>query len=394
MHGLYRLPDLGRGPDAGRAWSPRCVPQPVLTLTATYYDTGDLRLARSRVTLRRREGGGDDGWHLKLPADDRRRDGGGAGPLVGGDEVRLPLDDAATPPAALLPLVLGITRGADVEPVATLRTERRAVDLVDADGRVLAELTDDTVSVLDGSHVAARFRELEVESRDGTSAEIAAVVAALVASGAVEGGLPSKAVRALGPAALAPPDVPPADSRPTCGRTTRPAPRSGRTSPRNATAFLDQDLRVRRDLPDSVHQMRVAARRLRSGLKVFGPLVDPQWVGRAAHRAGLDRRRARPGARPRGAGGAAARRPRGPADRRRQRQPGPHRRPRHRRRAGRRAPGVRRRDDRSAQAEAGPRRCDSDRATSAARRWWSPRPGRRALTAEADRPAAEVAARR
>ena len=32
------------------------------TLTATYYDTPDLRLARDHVTLRRRTGGKDDGW--------------------------------------------------------------------------------------------------------------------------------------------------------------------------------------------------------------------------------------------------------------------------------------------------------------------------------------------
>ena len=39
-----------------------------------------------------------------------------------------------------------------------------------------------------------------------------------------------------------------------------------------------QDVRVRRDLPDSVHQMRVAARRLRSGLKAFEPMLDVEWA--------------------------------------------------------------------------------------------------------------------
>ena len=38
------------------------------SLEATYYDTPDLRLLRSRVTLRRRTGGADAGWHVKLPA--------------------------------------------------------------------------------------------------------------------------------------------------------------------------------------------------------------------------------------------------------------------------------------------------------------------------------------
>jgi CHAD domain-containing protein len=35
---------------------------------------------------------------------------------------------------------------------------------------------------------------------------------------------------------------------------------------------------VRRDEHDAVHQMRVAARRLRSGLKVFRPLLDREWA--------------------------------------------------------------------------------------------------------------------
>src|SRR6201990_620347 len=37
-------------------------------LEAEYYDTEDLRLLRAGVTLRRRRGGTDSGWHLKLPA--------------------------------------------------------------------------------------------------------------------------------------------------------------------------------------------------------------------------------------------------------------------------------------------------------------------------------------
>ncbi len=35
---------------------------------------------------------------------------------------------------------------------------------------------------------------------------------------------------------------------------------------------------MRRHLPDSVHQFRVAARRLRSVLQAFGPLVDDAWA--------------------------------------------------------------------------------------------------------------------
>ena len=44
------------------------VSQPAdLELEAVYFDTTDLDLARCGATLRRRTGGDDAGWHLKLP---------------------------------------------------------------------------------------------------------------------------------------------------------------------------------------------------------------------------------------------------------------------------------------------------------------------------------------
>ncbi|MGH3366008.1 MAG: CYTH domain-containing protein, partial [Nocardioidaceae bacterium] len=48
-------------------------------LEATYFDTAELALAAAGVTLRRRTGGDDAGWHLKIPAGDGR------------DELREPL---------------------------------------------------------------------------------------------------------------------------------------------------------------------------------------------------------------------------------------------------------------------------------------------------------------
>src|SRR3954452_17781984 len=38
-----------------------------VTLDADYFDTPDRALRRHGVTLRRRTGGSDAGWHLKLP---------------------------------------------------------------------------------------------------------------------------------------------------------------------------------------------------------------------------------------------------------------------------------------------------------------------------------------
>ena len=53
-------------------------------LVAVYYDTADLRLIRSRLTLRRRRGGSDAGWHLKLPAGADSRYGSGHAQATGG----------------------------------------------------------------------------------------------------------------------------------------------------------------------------------------------------------------------------------------------------------------------------------------------------------------------
>ena len=258
----FRLPSLNNASEGHGA----VLRQPTLRLIAEYYDTADLRLARNRITLRRRTGGGDDGWHLKLPhADEATR-----------DEVQLPFTSASSPPAALSHLALGITRGAELIPVATLRTERRPSLVCDTQGLVIAELTDDRVAVTIGGKVVRRFRELEVEAAEGRTAnDLEPIVAVLLAAGATQSGFASKAVRALGPRATEPPDVP-------TPRKVRPRDPAG-DAIRNliaghVTAFVTNDLRLRRGLPDGVHQLRVTARRLRSALKVFSSLLDVVWA--------------------------------------------------------------------------------------------------------------------
>lgn len=258
----FRIPSLsGAAEGLGEV-----VKQPTLRLIAEYYDTADLRLARNRITLRRRTGGGDDGWHLKLPdAGEATR-----------DEVQLPLTSPGHPPAAISQLALGITRGADLIPVATLRTERRPSLVCDEQGVAIAELTDDRVAVSIGGKVVRRFRELEVEAAEGRAAnDLEPIVIALLAAGATRSGFASKAVRALGPRATDPPDVP-------TPRKVRPRDPAGDAIQNlvalHVNAFIQHDLRLRRGLPDGVHQLRVTARRLRSALKVFAPLLDVAWA--------------------------------------------------------------------------------------------------------------------
>jgi inorganic triphosphatase YgiF len=125
-------------------------------LDATYFDTADLALIRNKITLRRRTGGPDEGWHLKLPAGaDTRR------------ELHEPLGSATEVPPRLSSRVADLTAGQPLHPIATLRTERTVRRLLDNAGTPRAEVADDRVTAqrLDqGEPVAPLvWREIEVE---------------------------------------------------------------------------------------------------------------------------------------------------------------------------------------------------------------------------------------
>ncbi|MFC6933071.1 CYTH domain-containing protein [Actinomadura yumaensis] len=126
----FGLPDLSGLPGVASIAGPR-----THGLHATYFDTADLRLAAHGITLRRRRGGDDAGWHLKIPAGPDSK-----------QELRAPLGRARIVPARLASLVAAYTRGEPLLPVATLETERTVVRLLDASGETLAEVADDAVS--------------------------------------------------------------------------------------------------------------------------------------------------------------------------------------------------------------------------------------------------------
>src|SRR5438552_13484634 len=90
---------------------------PPLDLRATYYDTPDLRLARSGITLRHRTGEADRAsWTLKLP--DGARDSSSR------DEVEFQGPGNVVPDGAE-DLIAAFVRNAALTPVARLRTRRR-----------------------------------------------------------------------------------------------------------------------------------------------------------------------------------------------------------------------------------------------------------------------------
>ena len=268
VHGLFDLPDLV---ELGVAASVR-TDEPFV-MRAVYHDTDALTLFRWGVTLRRREGGKDEGWHMKLPvagADGSAR-----------DELQLPLaaGQVGAVPGPFVEVVAPLLREQPLRPVVTLSTERTAHVVADAEGRDLVEVVDDTVSVLRDGRTVSVFRELEIEALDAEDPAaldaLDAIVTALTALGATPSST-SKAAAALGPRTQLPPDVP---AYPLPGPDGLAVDALRSVLSEHVRHLLLADVSVRRDLPDSVHQMRVAARRLRSTLATFAPLMDPEAAG-------------------------------------------------------------------------------------------------------------------
>jgi CHAD domain-containing protein len=239
-------------------------------LEAEYYDTADLRLIRAGITLRRRRGGSDAGWHLKLPAGGDSR-----------DEIRLPLGRAGRRvPAELAALVRAHTRGEALVPVARISTKRGLRLLLDHDGTSLAEIAVDDVSAqaMGEEAILSRWQEVEVELTGGSRQLLEAADQVLRRSGLQPARQRAKLERAL--AGRLPPAGPLAP-----GRAERLTRRSSAAeivlgyAAAQVAALKAADPRVRRDAPDSVHQMRVATRRLRSTLRAFSDVLLAEDTG-------------------------------------------------------------------------------------------------------------------
>jgi CHAD domain-containing protein len=233
-------------------------------ISDVYYDTVDLRLARWGCTLRHRVG---EGWTVKIPRPSK-------GIVMDREEVAFG-DDPGDPPVAALQLVSSLTRGADVDVVARLRTRRLVRTWRTDDDVLIAELADDSVRASSANGDEVTFREIEFElAPDADGHLVDEVVARLTAAKrSTEQPLP-KLVRALGSAAMERPDVDvaPLPSKPTAQQVIQAAIASSvaRLLLQLPAARLGTD-------PEGVHQARVAARRLRSDLKTFEPLLDSEW---------------------------------------------------------------------------------------------------------------------
>ena len=202
----FALPDLAGLDGVAAVTGPQ-----TYRLRAIYFDTADFRLAAARITLRRRTGGTDAGWHLKLPAGaDSRR------------EVHEPLGrGASSVPSRLAELVAGWTGGQPLRPIARLATTRRLRRLAGRDGEVLAEVADDLViGSLPGRapegtagpggpgmpewREASRWREIEIELVTGPRELLGSAGNRLRWAGAAPSAAASKLSRLLASAPGAP----------------------------------------------------------------------------------------------------------------------------------------------------------------------------------------------
>ncbi|WP_395398459.1 CHAD domain-containing protein [Arthrobacter sp. UC242_113] len=286
------LPDLAAIPGVGRVGEPHDA-----ELEAVYFDTEDLVLASRRITLRRRSGGADAGWHVKLPPEPTA--GSGPAPEEGPEarrEIHAPLGQADVVPGKLLAHLHAYLRGSDPVPVARLSTRRTTLALYGDDGVHLADFADDTVDAkllrgADQKPAGAsagreqQWREWELELVHGQPEVFKAAAAVLSAAGARPSVHASKLRRALGEGA------PEAQVKEFEGGVKQPGgTKPGKKWPASAvvTAYLDgqiseilgNDPRVRLEEPDAVHAMRSATRRVRSALAVYRKLYGGGAVGR------------------------------------------------------------------------------------------------------------------
>ncbi|MGI5128738.1 CHAD domain-containing protein [Pseudonocardia sp. CA-107938] len=230
---------------------------PARVLEVERYDTADLRLAAAGVTVSVLRDDSPARWELHTPGD--------------GDPLHLPVDPDAAPgarlplPAGIAELVRGAARGRNVRPVGRVRTTRTEHRLLDESGARLATVVHDHVTL------STLGRSTEVEAWTEVAIDAPPALRPALADRAAEAGL--RRAEPCGEAELT--------------RLLRPArPERARPSEKRAggalVAYLAkhndrlaaEDLRVRRGEPDSVHQLRVAARRLRSALQGHRRLLD------------------------------------------------------------------------------------------------------------------------
>ena len=249
------LPDLSQVAPLG--------PIAVSNLNALYFDTPELQLQALGVALRRRSGGADAGWHLKMKSE-------ADGEKI---EVHAPIT-GARPPMSLRNALPESVRMSPLLPVARLETRRVETPLLSPRGAVLATLCDDEVRADTSLEAAsgeserpfATWHEVEVELGMGDRRVLTHLSRVLLSSGLLAAPYGSKISRALEkwPRSVWNEQKTPTSTLAVQGYVCRQV---------GLLQALEDGVRSGEE--DAVHRSRVAARRLRSTLGTF-PILFPE----------------------------------------------------------------------------------------------------------------------
>ena len=191
--------------------------------------------------------------------------------------MRSPLDDGAggAVPEALRDVVLAIVRDRPLAPVARISTDRTIDLLFDTAGAAIAEFSDDKVTASAGEGDEQQWREWELELVEGASTSpglLDRLANRLLDAGALPAGHESKLARVLA-------GIPGEDDE-SESQTTQIDPIHQAVA-EQVDQLVEWDRAVRADVYDSVHQMRVTTRKIRSLLQAsegsFG-ISDDAWV--------------------------------------------------------------------------------------------------------------------
>ncbi|MGD9851556.1 MAG: CHAD domain-containing protein [Nitrospirales bacterium] len=225
--------------------------------TSTYYDTAQHRLGQLGLTLRKRIERGRGIWQAKIPSGDYR--------------VELEIESGSRQiPWQFLDLLTAFVRKDELVQLGKIRTWRTG-RLIQGKDHYMAEVTVDSIALLRENKIQARFRELEIELKEGKSEHLKLIGKILQKSGAKPKSSQPKIFQVLGlPYPLADPGLEP---------STSPSEHIQATLKSQFTQMIlhDPGTRLGRDNED-LHQMRVATRRMRAIFRAVRSFLEPEWT--------------------------------------------------------------------------------------------------------------------
>ena len=264
---VYRGPAAaGAPPLAGVRGASSVVEGPETVRETQRYDSPDLRLATSGIVLAVHRSADEEYWRLDLPD------------AVDGERLQVPVSPSGVEgldsevPAELVEIVRGVLRGAQVVPVGRVRRVGRTLSLRDGRRRETAtlELAEVQLATFGAETRLENWSEATVRLTLVAPASLGAALAgALGETGAApaRGDAAAELERLLREAAPTPPVR-------AAGPKGHPAGPVLAYAGRYSDVLAAEDIRARRDEEDSVHQLRVSARRIRSVLQAYRRLFD------------------------------------------------------------------------------------------------------------------------